>query len=199
MIKTIIFDLGGVILKNAMRKINTLIAQELGLDRDYVISEVRKINPPLHKGKMSEEEFYKKFAEVLKTSPEFIKNYYTKEFEKYTGFNDDVVEIVKELKKKFILAVLSNTYEYHAKLNEKDPRFRLFDLIIFSHRVGMRKPDREIYKHILKRLNIKPDECIFIDDLPKNVEAAKNMGIKGILFQNAEQLKEDLKKLGVDV
>ena len=129
----------------------------------------------------------------------FIKNYYTKEFEKYTGFNDDVVEIVKELKKKFILAVLSNTYEYHAKLNEKDPRFRLFDLIIFSHRVGMRKPDREIYKHILKRLNIKPDECIFIDDLPKNVEAAKNMGIKGILFQNAEQLKEDLKKLGVDV
>ena len=60
MIKTIIFDLGGVILKNAMRKINTLIAQELGLDRDYVISEVRKINPPLHKGKMSEEEFYKK-------------------------------------------------------------------------------------------------------------------------------------------
>jgi len=199
MIKTIIFDLGGVILKNAMRKINTLIAQELGLDRDYVISEVRKINPPLHKGKMSEEEFYKKFAEVLKTSPEFIKNYYTKEFEKYTGFNDDVVEIVKELKKKFILAVLSNTYEYHAKLNEKDPRFRLFDLIIFSHRVGMRKPDREIYEHILKRLNIKPDECIFIDDLPKNVEAAKNMGIKGILFQNAEQLKEDLKKLGVDV
>ncbi|MBI5392693.1 HAD-IA family hydrolase [Candidatus Woesearchaeota archaeon] len=61
------------------------------------------------------------------------------------------------------------------------------------------KPQPEIYKIALQKINCKPEETVFIDDMQKYVDGANAVGIHGILFQDAEQLKDDLKKLGVKV
>ncbi len=63
----------------------------------------------------------------------------------------------------------------------------------------MVKPDMEIYEYVLKELNAKSEECVFIDDKAENIEAAEKLGIHGIVFENKEQLKQDLEELGVTV
>ena len=59
------------------------------------------------------------------------------------------------------------------------------------------KPDPEIYRILLERFNLKPEECVFIDDFPKNIEAARKAGMNGIVFTDVKSAKEGLLKLGV--
>ena len=59
------------------------------------------------------------------------------------------------------------------------------------------KPEVEIYKLLLDRYHFVPQECVFIDDRPENIEAAEKLGITGIQFQNQQQAKRRLLELGV--
>ncbi|KAL9259972.1 Flavin mononucleotide hydrolase 1, chloroplatic-like protein [Drosera capensis] len=62
---------------------------------------------------------------------------------------------------------------------------------------GKRKPDPDFYVEVLRHLEVEPTSCIFVDDrLLENVEAARNAGIAGIHFTNAELLRENLRQLG---
>ena len=56
----------------------------------------------------------------------------------------------------------------------------------------MRKPAEDIYQYALKELALKPEQAVFIDDDPENVEAANKVGINGIIYSNPDQLKNDL-------
>lgn len=74
-----------------------------------------------------------------------------------------------------------------------------FDELIFSYKVNLRKPDPRIYQLALDKLGVKAQDAFYVDDLMENVEAAKGLGMHGILFTSANELKEALKKLGVTV
>lgn len=68
---------------------------------------------------------------------------------------------------------------------------------IFSYQVKCIKPEVEIYKLLLDRYHLVPQECVFIDDRPENIETAEKLGITGIQFQNQQQAKRRLLELGV--
>ena len=72
-----------------------------------------------------------------------------------------------------------------------------FEGIVVSGTEKTRKPFRRIYDIILDRYNLKAEECIFIDDSLRNVEAARELGIHAIQFKNSQQLKNELLHLGV--
>lgn len=74
--------------------------------------------------------------------------------------------------------------------------FRLFDDIVVSGREHMKKPDAEIYQLCLSRNHLNAQECVFIDDSIKNVEASQALGIQSVLFKNPKQLKHELEALG---
>ena len=79
-----------------------------------------------------------------------------------------------------------------------DDRFKFlhwFNGGIFSHEVGVRKPDLRIYKLALKTAGVAASEAVFIDDKPKNLVPAKALGMKVILFQSADQLQQVLTKI----
>ncbi len=61
------------------------------------------------------------------------------------------------------------------------------------------KPEKEAYEFVVKAINADPDECVFIDDLEKNVKGAESLGIKGILYINPAGLERDLVKIGVAI
>ncbi len=65
--------------------------------------------------------------------------------------------------------------------------------------MGYAKPEKEMYEIILKRLDVKPEEAIFIDDRKENTEKARKMGIKNVLFSDINQMIYELKKQGVIV
>ncbi|HRS23105.1 MAG TPA: HAD-IA family hydrolase, partial [Candidatus Woesebacteria bacterium] len=70
-----------------------------------------------------------------------------------------------------------------------------FKTVIFSTDVGIRKPNPEIYLLTIKKLNVKPEETIFIDDTKHFIDIANSLGMKGIVYLNPDQLQKDLEKL----
>ena len=68
---------------------------------------------------------------------------------------------------------------------------------ILSYRDKIIKPDRAIYELITKRYDLIPGECVFIDDTEKNIIAAREFGMNGIVFKTYEQVEDELRALGV--
>ena len=68
---------------------------------------------------------------------------------------------------------------------------------ILSYKVGLIKPDEAVYRRLIELYRLVPDECVFLDDVAENVDAAEAIGIHGIHFINENQAREELKKLGV--
>lgn len=73
-----------------------------------------------------------------------------------------------------------------------------FDVLVWSYQHGMAKPDPAIYKLLLERLGTAPEETLFLDDKPENIEAARHLGIQGLLFSTVDQLRQDLISSGMD-
>ena len=72
-----------------------------------------------------------------------------------------------------------------------------FEDIVVSGQVRMRKPDAAIYRHALTQFGLMGDEAVFVDDLPENVDAARDLGLHGIRFTDAGALREELTQLGL--
>jgi len=73
-----------------------------------------------------------------------------------------------------------------------------FDVLVWSYQLLMAKPDPAIYRHLLKELGTRPEETLFLDDRPVNVEAARALGMKALEFSTIERLREDLIAQGFD-
>ena len=113
------------------------------------------------------------------------------------GAIKDTVEILANLKKNNVpLYILSNwSAETFPKAQAIFDFLKWFDGQIISGEVGLIKPDPAIYRLLLNTYNLSPNNTIFIDDKIANVGAAKRMGIKGIHFQNAFILRQNLKEM----
>jgi putative hydrolase of the HAD superfamily len=97
----------------------------------------------------------------------------------------------------FRLGILSNMGD--GVLEYLRPRFswlEQFDHLTWSCELGVVKPDPAIYLHTIKKLNVKPEQALFIDNLQKNIVGAEAVGLRAALFENAEQLQRDLARRG---
>jgi putative hydrolase of the HAD superfamily len=104
------------------------------------------------------------------------------------------------LKPCYRLGLLSNTNPWHFEYGIRTVEvFDLFDAVSLSYRVQAMKPDRRIYLHALGQLNTAPHTCVFIDDIPANVEAAKDLGMHGILYTGHPSLMNSLRQLRIVV
>jgi len=199
LIKAIIFDFGDVFAKNIMRSIYYETSKRTGANFDVVISEYHKLMPLIQRGKIMMDEFWKAYAQKLNSDPILIEVVWNQTFEKNIEINKNVESIIKKLKKLgYKVAVCTNTIKAFSDIHIKNNDYAIFDFVIISCEIGMRKPDREIYEFVLKKLNVEPEECVFIDNELENVEGAKKAGMKTILFENANQLKDNLKKCGIN-
>ncbi len=201
MIKAVIFDVGGVLITNEEEYIKADIIATLGITGDQY-RDARKELLGYNTGEIPDEKaFWKRFIEFTKSVAPIPKaSLWSREFAKRYQIQKGVSDIVRSLKRNGIkLAVLSNTIEPHVKITRGKGVYKPFEVVVLSNEVGMRKPDSKIYELTLARLNVKPEHCVFVDDDQENVAAATNLGINGILFQNAGQLKQELKKLAIPV
>jgi HAD superfamily hydrolase (TIGR01509 family) len=104
---------------------------------------------------------------------------------------------LESLSKRFCLAVLSNTDPIHvAELEKRFDFFRFFKHRIYSCVVGASKPSPLIFRAALQACKTTADNAIYIDDIPAYVEAARQLGMTGILFHSPEQLIADLEPFG---
>ena len=193
--KAIIFDFGGVII-NIDFSLTHQAFVDLGIDNlDVAFSQTKQSGffDSFEKGELSPEQFRTEIKQYLPVS---ISN-----ADLDLAWNKMLLDIpqqrinwILELKKKYQCVLLSNTnpihYDFYRANLEKVYGYRkfsdLFDKTYFSHEIGMRKPDANIYKYVLGDLELKPSEILFIDDTEKNIEAAQTMGWNCILWKNKE-------------
>ena len=198
MIKAIIFDIGGVLVKTTYEVLLEVLSNKSKVDKNIIKKFADKSFNKVMLGQINESQH---FAEIIKQfNIPMSVNDIQKKANLMTEPKNDVWDIVHKLKKRHRLAILSDQGEEWAKVREKTFNFsKYFNPIVYSYKLKIRKPKKEIYEHVLKLLNLSEKECLFIDDSIKNIKGAKNVGMKTIHFKSADQLKKELKKLGIDI
>ena len=153
-----------------------------------------RINPihALERGEMTVPDFEKELARALKNlgNIKVQKDGLLERMFEFFEHAPDMNGLVHRARKMgFKTALLSNSW---GNSYPRDGWDELFDEVIISGEVGMRKPDAEIYLHTLNLLKVKPNEAVFVDDLIHNVHGAKEVGIVGVLHTEYEKTKKEL-------
>ena len=99
----------------------------------------------------------------------------------------------------FKIGILSNVSAGAKKELEKKGMYAMVDAIVISGEIGFQKPDKEAFEVLFERLEVLPQETIFIDDSRTNLENAAAIGYHPILFKNNDQLKSSLQKFGIEL
>ena len=211
MIKNIIFDLSEVIISGYRGIEEVVLESQYGtfenqkiLENEVDLDSMRENEVFLNllRGKLTEEEY---LNHVLKN-----KNWNVSVEQLKTAIRQNLnrpipgtMEIVKELKAKgkYQLILLSDhAREWMEYIEEKKKDLKIFDKKIFSYDIGAVKSDKQTFKIVLEQTGIVADETLFIDDYEKNVKNAEEVGIHGIVFENAEQLRKTLSSdLGIQL
>jgi len=108
--------------------------------------------------------------------------------------------LVRDLNGTYRLSILSNAdLTLRGRLEHEMKIHHLFDDIVCSAEVGMAKPEAGIYTLAAERLRLPPGECVFVDDLDTNVEAARQVGMQAVLFRTdkGDDLRRQLAEVGV--
>ncbi len=110
------------------------------------------------------------------------------------GMDIEMYKLVNELKQHLRVGLLSNSDGQFTNLLRDCGIYEPFDPCLLSTEIGALKPDLKAYSLLLSELALSPEEVIFIDDKLENVEAAKKMGIDGIVFESSQQIRDELLK-----
>lgn len=115
--------------------------------------------------------------------------------------HEDMFTLISGLKEQYALGLLSDTDPLHwGHICKSYPVIpQVFKTPSLSYEIGALKPDPRNFADAVGKLDLKPEECVFIDDLPGNIEGARRAGLEGIVFTGAADLRRELAVLGVDI
>ena len=198
MIKAVFFDMGGVISPSRKEEMFAWLIRNLALPESK-INVLAECYNGAQKGEKSTEELLDEVSSKLNVDKAKLRKSWEEMHSEVFTLNPEVLAIVSSLKeKKYVTALITNTIELHASLFRKNKGYSFFHPIVCSYEIGIKKPEPGIYKKMLDVIGFKAEECVFVDDRIEHLAPAIQLGMKVIHFKNAEQLKQDLRKLGVD-
>lgn len=204
MVDAVLWDVGGVISDQSLfwEKRDDL-AKKFGVPVKKLVQYSDEHRKEVDLGQMPEEAFWRSALIFAGVSPARLKNPGG-----YAGLwpyvhpIEGTVEIMEALtKRKITQGILSNDSKELGELKRQKLYPQIFDdskSIVLSGELGIIKPDPKIYKEALRRLQMenKPERVLFIDDKEKYCKGARDLGMRCIVFQDARQLREELRKLG---
>jgi len=198
-IKALIFDVGGVLqLRNPSFEhpnVHNYIAKKLGINLDQYFDSIDTAYTKSIEGKASEKRVLKIMARNLKITLSRLKKLYLGAYRKYYTLNKKLLEFIFRIRKQgYKTAILSDQWYLSKKALIPRDFYDKFDLTIVSCDVGIRKPNPEIYNLVLRKLKMKPEEVIFVDNQKWNIVPAKKLGMKTILFRNNKQATREISK-----
>lgn len=200
MIKTILLDMGNVLVDYSPLYIVSNFTNNID-DIELLVSEIFLKDEWLELDNGTTDEAAL-FISVKKRLPKrlhkTLKNIIDK-WDNYFTEKDDMLALVKELKqRKYKLILASNAGLRFNRFSQKIKSIKLLDDCIISANIKISKPKSAFFKYILKKHSLQAKECIFIDDLTKNVLGAAKVGIHGYVFNgNVNLLRSYLTKIKV--
>lgn len=196
-VKAVIFDLGQVLIQWDPK----LLYRKMFEDEKEMEFFLTKVCPPEWNASLDAgypfADGVKDRIEIYPDYEPYIRAWHERWIETIGGEISGTVEILKQ--------VMARDYRVFALSNWSAETFPIvahqyeflnwFEDVVLSGKEKLIKPNPEIYQRLLERANLKPEECIFIDDSLHNVEAARKMGIHAIQFESPEKLSNTLTEL----
>ena len=204
-IEAVISDFGGV-LTTPLFQTFAALNEEDDLDAGAMGGALRRIAErdgahPLHElecGRMTEHDFLAAIAAQLREDlgRDVEMHTFAERYFAHLQPNAEMVAFLRELRDRgYRLAMLTNN------VREWEPRWRamlpvdeLFEVVVDSAFVGMRKPDPAIYRLTCERLGVPAERCLFVDDVAVNCETARDLGMTAVLFRSSEQAIAEMRE-----
>ena len=199
-IKAIFWDVGGVLLTNAWdRKQRETTLDHFGLDEEEFSDRHEMVVSSFERGKISLDEYLDRtiFYRSRRFTREQFKNYMLALSQPLPA----VLALAAELAQsgRYLMGTINNeSRDLNLYRIEKFGLRSIFELFFSSCFVGLRKPEEGIYRLALETTQQTPDQCCFIDDRALNLEGARRMGMHTIEMDSIDQLRRDLKELGIE-
>jgi glucose-1-phosphatase len=198
-IKAIIFDVGGVLVRTYNRRGRDELEQRLGLapgqSEEIVFNS--EMGRAAQMGSITTEQLWAWVQEHLDLSDGELAAF-QRDFWSGDRLDTALVDLVRSLRGRYRTAIISNaTDNLHHTLAEVYPMADAFDLIVGSAYERVMKPDAAIFERTLARLGCLPAEAVFVDDFAHNVAGARAAGLHAIHFTPGIDLPAELARLGV--
>ncbi len=184
MLKAIIFDWGGVLMRTVDDSGRRKWEERLGLPRyavDQVVHSSRAWRQA-QSGVISDAAYWADVAEQLGLDPAAL-DAFRRDYFGGDALDQEMVRFIQALRPRFKTALLSNASPYLRELLDELDVVDLFDAVVISALVGVQKPDPAIYHIVLERLGLAPEQTLFVDDFIQNVEAARALGMQALHFR----------------
>jgi glucose-1-phosphatase len=201
MLKTIIFDLGKVIVPFDFERGYQAMAEHTGLSPADVRARLAATQAlvPFESGAIDSPEFVRIVSEALGHSFDIdrFQRIWSVIFLPETLIPES---LLAHLKRTYRLVLLSNTNDLHFRfIRERYPLLRHMDEFVLSYEAKAMKPDPRIYAAAIQAARCEPHECFFTDDIPDYVAGARAAGIRAVQFQGYEPLLLSLREHGVQI
>lgn len=194
MIRAVIFDMGGVLVRTDNRVPRTELARRFGMTYeeldDLVFDTLTADQAAI--GDLDVEQHWdfvcRSLGVSLSEKPAIRKAFWGGD-----QVDKQLADYIRSLHPRYKTALLSNAWNDSRRTAEE--RWKVldaFDVIIFSSEVHLMKPDARIYQLAVERLGVEPQEAVFVDDFPENVEAARAAGLQAVRFRSTEQVVKEL-------
>ena len=190
-IRTIIFDYAGVITptrnKSALAQLHH---SKFGLTPDKFLDILYKDWDKAAVNEITTEEYWKRIAQKLNIGINEIRQMIMEAF----PIESRIINLISKLKEEYVLIMMSNQIEDWLEEVIDDNKLRdKFDYFANSYQVKISKPDKRIFLYALKQSQSKAEETLFIDDSEININAASELGLETIRFENFEQFINELR------
>lgn len=200
MIKTILFDWGGVLIENPDHGLMDYCSKILSVQSDVLKPAFAQYEHLFQLGKIQEHNLWVAICEKLKINLPSSTSIWKNAVRSTFTDKPETYLLLKKLKQNdYKTGFLSNTEMPAVEYFLEKKYGQYFDALIFSCVEKTAKPDEKIYHIALEKLQSKPEEVVFLDDKRINIEMARKLGINGIIFKNVEQVKEELSVLSVNI
>lgn len=194
----LLFDIGGVLIQ--LSGVDQMLTWTQGLHTEDELWELwlrsRSVKA-FETGRISPLDFALTFIREFSLpvdAPTFLEAFTSWTSRPYPGFD----EVMQGIRTGYLTASLSNTNELHwHQLCGTLQIDRLFDHNFPSHELGCMKPDKASFCHVLNTLGVPPEETLFFDDTPANIEAARSLGIRAHRVCGVDQLRQTLTELDI--
>lgn len=198
MIKIIIFDIGGVVLyvEDSLANIFEKWGIQLGLPEGKSIEFYTRYLDRMLVGKISAAKYFSLFKKEFGIKKD-IQGSWMQAAIKDIKLNKELIRRIDKLRKQYPVVALSNVTEIRSIIDEHFDIYSHFDKVFLSYKLKAVKPSKGIYQAVMKKMKVKPEEVLFIDNKEANLMVARQLGIKCIQFNNNAQLVTEFKRIGL--
>ena len=197
-IKAVIFDWGGVMIDDPGPGLMRYCADKLKVTTEQFTNTFLKFLEGFQKSCVSEEKFWELMCRDLNAEKPAEVSLWKQAFKTVYRPRKEMFTLAETLKKSgYKTALLSNT-ELPAMDFFLEQKYNCFDFKVISCIEGYTKPKKEIYEIIIKRLDCKPEQVVFIDDKKEMIDGAAQAGLNAILFESTCQIRKKLSQFGLD-